>query len=72
MLADSRPAVLLVHGYMCNRAVWRDWLRSGPLNVSDSQLDGYITEIQGAVSDSTGTGGVEASHFEAASRRLSQ
>jgi predicted alpha/beta hydrolase family esterase len=25
----SRPAVLLVHGYMCNRAVWRDWLRDG-------------------------------------------
>jgi predicted alpha/beta hydrolase family esterase len=25
----SRPAVLLVHGYMCNRAVWRHWLRRG-------------------------------------------
>lgn len=36
----------------------RDWLRTGPLNVSDSQLDGYIQQIQGAVSDSTGTGGV--------------
>ncbi|MFC0221927.1 AI-2E family transporter [Nocardioides zeicaulis] len=36
----------------------RDWLRTGPLNVSDSQLDGYIKEIQGAVSDSTQTGGV--------------
>ena len=36
----------------------RDWLRNGPLNVSDSQLDGYIKEIQGAVTDSTGSGGV--------------
>jgi predicted alpha/beta hydrolase family esterase len=25
----SRPAVLLIHGYMCNRAVWRYWLRDG-------------------------------------------
>ena len=36
----------------------RDWLRSGPLDVSESQLDGYIKEIQGAVTDSTGTDGV--------------
>ncbi len=36
----------------------REWLRTGPLSVSDSQLDGYIQEIQGAVSDSTQTGGV--------------
>lgn len=25
----SRPAVLLVHGYMCNRATWRRWLLDG-------------------------------------------
>jgi predicted PurR-regulated permease PerM len=36
----------------------RSWLRNGPLNVSDSQLDSYIKEIQGAVTDSTGSGGV--------------
>ncbi len=36
----------------------RDWLRTGPLNVSDSQLDGYIKDMQGAVTDSTGTNGV--------------
>lgn len=36
----------------------RDWLRRGPLAVSESQLDGYIKEIQGAVTDSTGTDGV--------------
>lgn len=36
----------------------RDWLRSGPLAVSESQLDGYLKEIQGAVTDSTGTDGV--------------
>lgn len=30
IVADSaRPAVLLIHGYMCNRAVWRNWLRRG-------------------------------------------
>ena len=22
----SRPTVLLIHGYMCNRATWRHWL----------------------------------------------
>ncbi len=36
----------------------RQWLRTGPLSVSDSQLDSYIKEIQGAVTDSTGTNGV--------------
>jgi len=36
----------------------RDWLRSGPLNVSESQLDRYIEETQGAVTESTGSGGV--------------
>lgn len=25
----ARPAVLLVHGYMCNRASWRHWIREG-------------------------------------------
>jgi predicted alpha/beta hydrolase family esterase len=25
----SRPAVLLIHGYMCNRATWRHWLTDG-------------------------------------------
>jgi predicted alpha/beta hydrolase family esterase len=25
----SRPTVLLVHGYMCNRATWRHWLMDG-------------------------------------------
>ncbi|MBC2932841.1 AI-2E family transporter [Nocardioides sp. zg-1228] len=36
----------------------RDWLRTGPLNVSDSQLDGYIKQVQSAVSGSTGADGV--------------
>ncbi|WP_374456055.1 AI-2E family transporter [Nocardioides sp.] len=36
----------------------RDWLRTGPLSVSDSQLDGYIKEVQGAITDSTGTDGM--------------
>ncbi|MFN3565258.1 MAG: lipase family alpha/beta hydrolase [Burkholderiaceae bacterium] len=25
----ERPAVLLVHGYLCNRAVWKPWLDAG-------------------------------------------
>jgi len=25
----SRPTVLLIHGYMCNRATWRRWLMNG-------------------------------------------
>ncbi len=36
----------------------RDWLRTGPLSVSDSQLDAYIKQVQSAVSDSTGTDGM--------------
>lgn len=36
----------------------RDWLRTGPLSISDSQLDGYIKQAQAAVSDSTGTDGI--------------
>ena len=36
----------------------RDWLRTGPLGISDSQLDGYIKEVQSAITDSTGTDGV--------------
>ena len=26
----------------------REWLRTGPLHVTDSQLDGYIEQVQGA------------------------
>lgn len=36
----------------------RDWLRTGPLGISDSQLDGYIREVQAAITDSTGSNGV--------------
>ena len=36
----------------------RDWLRTGPFHVSDSQLDGYIEGVQGAVTDSTGSNGM--------------
>jgi predicted PurR-regulated permease PerM len=36
----------------------REWLRTGPLHVSDSQLDGYIEQMQSAVSGSTGADGM--------------
>jgi len=36
----------------------RDWLRTGPLHVSDSQLDAYIEQVQAAVSGSTGADGM--------------
>jgi len=36
----------------------RDWMRTGPLGISDSQLDGYIEQVQAAVTDSTGNDGV--------------
>jgi predicted PurR-regulated permease PerM len=36
----------------------REWLRTGPFHVSDSQLDGYIEQVQAAVSDSTGADGM--------------
>jgi predicted alpha/beta hydrolase family esterase len=29
----ARPAVLLVHGYMCNRGTWRHWLLKGGVPV---------------------------------------
>lgn len=28
---SARPAVLFIHGYMCNRATWRPWLLQGGL-----------------------------------------
>ena len=28
---SGRPAVLFIHGYMCNRATWRPWLLGGAL-----------------------------------------
>ncbi len=36
----------------------KDWLRDGPLNASDSQIDDYIKSIQDAISDQTQEGGV--------------
>jgi predicted PurR-regulated permease PerM len=35
----------------------RTWLLSGPLNLSDSQLDGWIESTQRAITESTGEGG---------------
>lgn len=55
----ERPAVLLVHGYLCNRAVWKPWLDAGGLagcNVATvdlappfGDLDGYADLVHAAV-----------------------
>lgn len=36
----------------------RDWLERGPLQVSDSQLDGYLEQVQSTIAASTEEGGV--------------
>lgn len=36
----------------------RDWLKDGPLNASDSQINDVIDSIQKAISDQSGEGGV--------------
>ncbi|GAB4476606.1 MAG: alpha/beta fold hydrolase [Burkholderiaceae bacterium] len=55
----ARPAVLLVHGYLCNRAVWKPWLEGGALagcNVATvdlappfADIDGYADLVHAAV-----------------------
>jgi len=45
----SRPAVLLVHGYMCNRATWRHWLMNGipsRWNVATVNLEPVFGTVQ--------------------------
>ena len=36
----------------------KDWLRDGPLNASDSQIDRYIKSMQDAITEQTGDAGV--------------
>jgi pimeloyl-ACP methyl ester carboxylesterase len=45
----TRPAVLLIHGYMCNRAVWREWLPriSDAANVATLNLEPVFGPIEG-------------------------
>ncbi len=55
----QRPAVLLVHGYLCNRAVWKPWLDAGGCagcNVATvdlappfGDLDGYADLVHAAI-----------------------
>jgi predicted alpha/beta hydrolase family esterase len=53
----ARPAVLLVHGYMCNRATWRHWLMDGipsSWNVATVNLEpvfGSVQHYAGVVND---------------------
>jgi pimeloyl-ACP methyl ester carboxylesterase len=55
----ARPAVLLVHGYVCNRAIWQPLLKSGALNGCNvatvnlepvfCSIDGYAEVIDRAI-----------------------
>jgi len=36
----------------------RDWLKDGPLNASDSQINDYIDRIQKAITEQSGEGGI--------------
>ncbi|MCY7402187.1 MAG: AI-2E family transporter [Nocardioides sp.] len=36
----------------------RDWLRTGPLGITESQLDGYIEQVQQGISSTTQSDGV--------------
>lgn len=53
----ERPAVLLVHGYMCNRGTWRHWIVGGRLpphwNVATLDLEPVFGPVEryGAVID---------------------
>ena len=50
IVADpARPAVLMIHGYMCNRATWRSWVRKGlpaTWNVATVNLEPAIAPIE--------------------------
>jgi hypothetical protein len=50
LVADPRrPAVLLVHGYMCNRATWRRWLFGGipaGWNVATVNLEPVFASVE--------------------------
>lgn len=35
----------------------KDWLKNGPLNASDSQINDYISKAQAAIAEGTGQGG---------------
>ncbi len=45
----SRPAVLLIHGYMCNRGMWRPWLLGGlprHWNIATISLEPVYGEVE--------------------------
>ncbi len=50
IVKDSvRPAALLVHGYMCNRASWRHWVREGlpsNWNVATISLEPVYSPVE--------------------------
>lgn len=50
IVADpTRPAVLMIHGYMCNRATWRSWVRERlpqNWNVATVNLEPAVAPIE--------------------------
>lgn len=65
----ERPAVLLVHGYLCNRAVWKPWLDARGIAGSNvatvdltppfGDLDGYADLVHAAVERLRAASGAE-------------
>jgi len=66
----TRPAVLLVHGYFCNRAVWRPWLLGSDIgkrwNVATinlepvlAALDAYVDPLRDAIDSLRRASGAE-------------
>jgi pimeloyl-ACP methyl ester carboxylesterase len=66
----ARPAVLFIHGYLCNRATWRPWLLDGSLTARWNcatvnlepvfgEVDTYAALIHAAVERLRGGSGAE-------------
>ena len=65
--AQGRPALLLLHGFHCNRGIWTDWLRWSrdqdvacmalTLEPGDGSIDAYASAIDAAIQQLTAATG---------------